>query len=57
MAALTPGAVSLLEAAGCDEVDDDVVSFPCGTQILLSRLAVADLNRQARETNNGAPHE
>jgi hypothetical protein len=50
MAKLTQDAVTMLEAAGCNEITDDLIVIgTTDVRVLLSHRAVADLNEQARE--------
>ena len=50
MTKLSEAAKRLLESAGCSEYGDDFILIGnIDVTVLLSRKAVADLNRQARE--------
>lgn len=47
---LSRDAVKMLEAAGCNEITDDMIVIgTTDARVLLSHRAVADLNEQARE--------
>jgi hypothetical protein len=53
MAKLTQAAIELLHDADVRELADDfIVIGNIGVTVLLSRRAVEDLNRQARDRNN-----
>jgi hypothetical protein len=50
MAELTQAAVKMLEAAGCNEISDDLIVIgTTDVRVLLSHRVVAHLNEQARE--------
>lgn len=56
MAKLCQQAVKMLEAAGCNEIADDMIVIgTTDVRVLLSHRAVEDLNAQAREWAEAQP--